>query len=822
MYYPADICDSTVRAFRHNWMMIVGTIVMLAVHSQAWGTEDCGSRVYNDSNYSIVCDQCIYPSIDYDGAPPGATMTYIEGGDMGVYVKIYHPDPNDLSVYLESWEDEPSVELPLQQESGDWGYFWADNDIWDFYGYPANARWWIKVCESGWNCNSGYVDYWDIEICYSCPAPTRPNGVTATDADHCDRVHVTWNAVSGADYYTVYRASTQIGGNITGTSYDDYAGAPGTGYIYYVKAHNSCGDSDYSVGDYGLRASAPSVPSGLSATNGAHCDRVRITWISASGADYYKLYREGSRIGGSISGTSYDDTSASSGNTYSYKVRAHNSCGDSGYSNSNTGYRKTAPSTPSGLSATNGTYCDNVRVTWNSVSGTSYYKVYRNGGRIGGDISGTSYNDSSATPGTTYSYTVKAHNDCGDSGASSPDSGTKMNCDDQNLCTDDVCSGGNCTYSNNSKSCDDGDPCTINDTCSGGNCSGTPKDCDDGNTCTDDACVNGVCQHTWNNDLCPCESDSDCDDGNPCTDNLCSGGACQNPNNSNPCDDDDPCTVNDMCSGGACSGTPMDCDDGEPCTDDACVNGVCQHTWNDDICPCNNDSDCDDGNPCTTGSCVNDTCEYAQVPDCPGGCDNGTCDANENCRNCPQDCGCPAGQGCVNGQCQELPDCGKDGCGSDETQCNCPQDCGAPPSSETNCVDGLDNDCDGNTDCLDSDCFGDSACEDVVRYSWYQDADGDGYGNPDVSTESPEQPAGYVLDNTDCDDTDADVHPGASEVCDGADNDCDGIVDPYPPCCSFELCGICLVPAGLSILGICGMKLRMRRIRYKQAGAKPS
>jgi hypothetical protein len=47
----------------------------------------------------------------------------------------------------------------------------------------------------------------------------------------------------------------------------------------------------------------------------------------------------------------------------------------------------------------------------------------------------------------------------------------------------------------------------------------------------------------------------DCNDGNPCTTDSCAGAACQFANNSNPCDDGDSCTRNDLCSEGACSGT---------------------------------------------------------------------------------------------------------------------------------------------------------------------------------------------------------------------------------------------------------------------------
>ena len=67
----------------------------------------------------------------------------------------------------------------------------------------------------------------------------------------------------------------------------------------------------------------------------------------------------------------------------------------------------------------------------------------------------------------------------------------------------------------------------------------------------------------------------------------------------------------------------------------------------------------------------------------------------------------------------------------------------------------------------------DSEC---VEIDWYADQDGDGVGGESV-TAACEAPAGHVLETGDCDDTDAAVFPGADEVCNSLDDDCDGEVD---------------------------------------------
>ena len=65
--------------------------------------------------------------------------------------------------------------------------------------------------------------------------------------------------------------------------------------------------------------------------------------------------------------------------------------------------------------------------------------------------------------------------------------------------------------------------------------------------------------------------------------------------------------------------------------------------------------------------------------------------------------------------------------------------------------------------------------------TWCQDADTDTFGNPNSTTRSCTQPSGYVTDCTDCDDTNASIHPGATEVCNGVDDDCDQTIDEGCP-----------------------------------------
>ena len=138
--------------------------------------------------------------------------------------------------------------------------------------------------------------------------------------------------------------------------------------------------------------------------------------------------------------------------------------------------------------------------------------------------------------------------------------------------------------------CDDGNPCTI-DTCLWeAGCVHEPYSCDDGIPCTTDFCDGlGGCINSLQTGFClingMCYSNGEENPVEPCL--ICNSFVdpyAWTPSN-NPCDDGDPCTQNDMCSGGVCVGSSYICDDGLPCTIDICDgDGSCTYVIDSGYC----------------------------------------------------------------------------------------------------------------------------------------------------------------------------------------------------------------------------------------------
>ncbi len=98
---------------------------------------------------------------------------------------------------------------------------------------------------------------------------------------------------------------------------------------------------------------------------------------------------------------------------------------------------------------------------------------------------------------------------------------------------------------------------------------------------------------------------------------------------------------------------------------------------------------------------------------------------------------------------------------------DCDDDDAAVNPDAVEVCNGIDDDCDMTADEADA---ADAA-------TWYADADSDGFGDLSTTTIACDQPVGYTDDTTDCDDGDATQHPGADEVCNGEDDDCEGDID---------------------------------------------
>ena len=257
----------------------------------------------------------------------------------------------------------------------------------------------------------------------NAPLPPAAPTVTMTYSDS-GKPKLTWNAVSGATSYRVFRSESRgtgysLLGTTTATSYTNTGAAVGKTYYYRVKAVNSVGTSGHSniVSGKAKTAApaAPSVTAGNSSTG-----KPKLTWNAVSGAVKYEVYRStrqnsGYSLLGTTTSTSYVNTGASTGTTYYYRVKAVNRNGmASGYSNIVSGKAKAAaPAAPSVTAGNSST--GKPRLTWKAVSGAVSYRIYRSESRgtgysLLGTTSSTSYVNTGAAAGKTYYYRVKAVN----------------------------------------------------------------------------------------------------------------------------------------------------------------------------------------------------------------------------------------------------------------------------------------------------------------------------------------------------------------------------------------------------------------------------
>jgi hypothetical protein len=374
-------------------------------------------------------------------------------------------------------------------------------------------------------------------------------------------------------------------------------------------------------------------------------------------------------------------------------------------------------------------------------------------------------------------------------------------------------------------SCDDGDRCNGEESCSAGRCvPGMALFCDDGIDCTvescdratgclsipdDSLCPGGLCDPTGGCIVTACMIDEDCQDGLVCNGReVCAAGRCARSVDRPPCDDGIDCTV-DSCIESP-PGGPVACRN-DP--DDArCPIGRCDPALGCVDAPCDDDLGCDDGRVCNGPElCMGGVCTSGPMPFCDDGigCTRDECsEAAGGCRSTPDSTMCPMGMlcdlaagGCTVRRCAPGSTECDDGVACNGVErCNARGRCVAGPApvcddgmsctldrciEELGCVsepraprdvcgNGLDDDCDLRIDCDDGDCRGAPECPDCVPSSRFERAcfdmrDDDCDGAPD------------------CMDPDCAGPCMVGELCDnGLDDDGDGLIDCVDADCRFS------------------------------------
>jgi hypothetical protein len=184
--------------------------------------------------------------------------------------------------------------------------------------------------------------------------PAAPGSLAAT-AVSSSQINLTWTDLSSnEDGFIIERTSAgsswaeiaRVGSNLT--AYADVGLQPNTTYTYRVSAFNAGGSSAPSVSASAQTPQgAPTAPASLSAL-AVSKSQINLNWTdTSSNEDGFKVERATGKgsfsqitvIGAGV--TSYSDVGLSANTSYSYRVRAYNTAGNSGYSNTDTA--KTRP-----------------------------------------------------------------------------------------------------------------------------------------------------------------------------------------------------------------------------------------------------------------------------------------------------------------------------------------------------------------------------------------------------------------------------------------------------------------------------------------------
>ena len=268
-----------------------------------------------------------------------------------------------------------------------------------------------------------------------------PSGLSAS-ALSADSISLSWNSVSDAASYVIYRgfSSDSIKTYVTSTSVRPYTiSGLESNTIYYFTV-SSINDTVESVPSNHAHAETLSGSiSGLQSPSDVTAaalgtSSIQITWSAVSDATGYKVYRSLSADGdysfaGNSASTTYTNTGLSAGTVYYYKVTAvkddiESSLSSYAYATTggSSGTIDYPPVMPTGLIVSS-VSSGSITLSWTSVSSAASYNIYRSSTQTGtpalvGTVSSTSYTDS-VSSGVSFYYTVTGVNSSGESPKSS-------------------------------------------------------------------------------------------------------------------------------------------------------------------------------------------------------------------------------------------------------------------------------------------------------------------------------------------------------------------------------------------------------------------
>jgi fibronectin type 3 domain-containing protein len=267
-------------------------------------------------------------------------------------------------------------------------------------------------------------------------AVPAPDGVQANALSNSS-IQISWNNVSGATGYRVFRSNSagsgfSFIGSASSSPYTDTGLNSSTTYHYRVSTVLGADESEQSTAVSATTSAQPAIqpPSGLSAS-ALSTSSIQVSWANVSDATGYRIFRSNSADGsysfiGSASSSPYTDNGLSANTTYFYRVSSvrdsQESAQSSSFASATTmgggGTIQNPPTQPTGLVVTS-VSSGSISLSWNAVATADTYNIYRSSTQTGaaarvGVVTGTTFTNT-VPANDFYFYQVAGENSSGES-----------------------------------------------------------------------------------------------------------------------------------------------------------------------------------------------------------------------------------------------------------------------------------------------------------------------------------------------------------------------------------------------------------------------